>query len=72
MRSDWSKIASYVAIITWREEIMAGELNFKLAATCFVIRVISKRTGTSVENDSRSKKTGKELGRVHRPFVFQM
>ena len=31
-RSDWSRIASYPAIITSREVIIAGALTFKMAA----------------------------------------
>ena len=36
MRSDWLRIAPYLAIIISRETIAAGVLNFKLAASRFV------------------------------------
>ena len=33
---DWSRIAQYFALITSREVITAGVLNFKMAASHFV------------------------------------
>ena len=36
MRSDWSRIALYLAVITLREVIIAGALDFKIAALHFV------------------------------------
>ena len=36
MRSDWSRIALYHAAITQGEVIIAGTLNFKIAALHFV------------------------------------
>ena len=44
MRSDWSKIALYPAIITLRKAIIAQVLNFKMAASRFeVIDVIGEK-----------------------------
>ena len=36
MRSDWSRIALYLAVITLREVIIAGALDFRIAALHFV------------------------------------
>ena len=52
---------TFLAIINLHQVITARGLNFKMATSCFVRRVIYMRTGTSVDNDLHSKNMSKKL-----------